>query len=123
MTIEIVPPPPAPESVQANVEILQTLYVKSTEIFLKLDCAENSQHYTNYFLFALKQDSSLADTLTDTHRQKLLNSQDGQIDAAKLAGLFTKFTCLTECQPLKEFLNAKSLANMDSLCRISAFNA
>ena len=116
-------PASASVSVQPNAQVLRNLYNNPVQAFKALGHADHPEHYTDYFFFALKQDSSLADTLTDTHRQKLLNSQDGQIDAAKLAGLFTKFTCLTECQPLKEFLNAKSLANMDSLCRISAFNA
>ena len=103
------------ESVQPDAQELRDLYNNPVQAFSGLDYAKNSQYYNEYFLFALKQDSSLADTLTNTQWQNLLNSQDGQIDAAKLAGLLINFTSLTECQPLKNFLKEKPFANMDSL--------
>jgi len=102
-------------SVPLNAQVLRDLYNNPVQAFKALVYAKNSQYYNEYFLFALKQDSSLADTLTNTQWQNLLAGQDGQIDATKLAGLLTKFTSLTECQPLKKFLNAKSLTNMESL--------
>ena len=88
---------PALVSVQPDLQVLGDLYNNPVEAFLDLNYAENSQYYTDYFLFALKQDSSLADTLTNTQWQNLLVGQGGQIDATKLAGLLTKFTSLTEC--------------------------
>ena len=83
--------------VPPNAQVLRDLYNNPVQAFFFFFYAENSQYYTDYFLFALKQDSSLADTLTNTQWQNLLVGQGGQIDATKLAGLLTKFTSLTEC--------------------------
>ena len=83
--------------VPPNAQVLRDLYNNPVQAFKALGHADHSEHYTEYFLFALKQDSSLADQLTNKQWQNLLVGQGGQIDATKLAGLLTKFTSLTEC--------------------------